>query len=167
LERVQWVAYTRTFILEKGGAKVTAVCRSNYDAVRKNGTNISSNLFGNVVAHPTAVKCIEEVGDVFDYIVVCTKAFPGASAAIQSAVARNPEVCIVLCQNGIEIEQEYAEAYSGNPIISGVVNLPTTQVEPGYIDMGSLQQLQLGAYPSTSSKTINHHIVKFAENFIA
>ena len=48
---------------------------------------------------------------------------------IEAAVSER--TAIVLAQNGIGIEEEYAELCPNNTIISGVVWLPTTQVEPG------------------------------------
>lgn len=36
------------YILQKGGAQVTAVCRSNYEAVKEHGITIDSKIFGKV-----------------------------------------------------------------------------------------------------------------------
>jgi 2-dehydropantoate 2-reductase len=117
------------YFLSKGGAEVTAVCRTNYDAVKSNGISISSKLFGNVSYQPKVVRSVQDALGPFDYILVCTKAFPGTAKLIKPAVSKG--TAIVLAQNGIGIEEEYAELYPNNTIISGVVWLPTTQVEPG------------------------------------
>ena len=117
------------FILDRGGAEVTAVCRTNYEAAKANGISIRSKLWGGVHYSPTAVRTISEAQGPFDFIVVCSKAFPGTSMMIEGAVSE--KTAIVLAQNGIGIEEEYAELYPNNTIISGVVWLPTTQVEPG------------------------------------
>ena len=141
------------YILAKGGAHITTVCRSNYTAVSQHGISISSALFGEVSFRPSAVvRSVDETDsqDPFDYILICSKAFPGTAALVHAAVTP-AKTALVLCQNGIGIEHEYAELYPRNTIISGVVYLPTTQTAPGLIKMGPLQKLQLGTYPAAPS----------------
>jgi 2-dehydropantoate 2-reductase len=151
------------YILEKGGAEVTAVCRSNYDAVVANGIAIDSDIFGNVHARPTAVKSVEDAKGPFDYILVTAKAFPGTSKYIAAAVS--PGTAIVLGQNGIDTEAEYAEAYPNNIIISGVVYLPTTQTSPGIIRMGPLQVFHIGTYPAKASPEAKKAVQDFFITF--
>ena len=117
------------YILDRGGAEVTAVCRTNYEAVEADGISIRSKLWGNVHYHPAVVRAVTEAKGPFDFILVCSKAFSGTSKMVEAAVSER--TAIVLAQNGIGIEEEYAELYPNNTIISGVVWLPTTQVEPG------------------------------------
>jgi 2-dehydropantoate 2-reductase len=117
------------YFVHKGGADVTAVCRTNYEAAKAHGITIRSKLFGNVHYQPQVVRAVSDAQGPFDFILVCSKAFPGTSKMIEGAVSL--QTAIVLAQNGIGIEDEYAEMYPNNTIISGVVWLPTTQVEPG------------------------------------
>lgn len=134
------------WILHKAGAEVTVVCRTNYAAVKENGITIRSAIFGKVHFRPSTVDSVSAAAGPFDFILVCSKAFPGASGAIQDAVS--PGTAVVLAQNGIGIEQEYAEKFPGNPVISGVVYLPVTQVEPGVVEMGPLERFEIGTYPA-------------------
>jgi 2-dehydropantoate 2-reductase len=158
------------YILEHGGANVTAVCRSNFAAVHKDGISITSALFGNVHAHPTTVRTVADAAaggaPPFDFILVCSKAFPGTARLLQPAVT-SKTTAIVLCQNGIGIEPEYAALYPHNPIISGVVYLPTTQTSPGHISMGPLQTLQLGTYPATAPAAAKAQVATLAAAFAA
>ena len=117
------------YILDRAGASVTAVCRTNYDAVRKNGISIRSKIWGDVHYTPTVVKTVSEANEAYDFILVCSKAFPGTAKMIRNAVTER--TAIVLAQNGIGIEDEYSELFPNNTIISGVVWLPVTQVQPG------------------------------------
>ena len=125
---------------------MTAVCRTNYDAVKAKGITIRSKIFGKCYYKPTAVKSVSEAQGPFDFIIVCSKAFPGTSEMIKDAVSM--DTAIVLAQNGIGIEDEYAKLYPNNTIISGVVWLPTTQVEPGIIEMGPLERFEIGTFPA-------------------
>jgi 2-dehydropantoate 2-reductase len=155
------------YILQKGRATVTAVCRSNYQAVKESGIMIDSKLFGKVHATPTPVRTVAEAKShgPFDYILVSSKAFPGTSSLLTDAVTPN-HTAIVLAQNGIGIEAEYAEAYPSNTIISGVVYLPTTQTRPGCVQMGPLELFEIGVYPNhTASSPAQQKAEAFAELF--
>ena len=48
-------------------------------------------------------------------------------------------------------EEDYAGLYPNNTIISGVVYLPVTQVEPGVVEMGPLERFEIGTYPANAS----------------
>jgi 2-dehydropantoate 2-reductase len=139
-------------------ASTTAVCRSNYDAVKKHGFTINSSIFGNGICFkPNVVRdCGEassESQEPYDYIIVCSKAIPGTVPKLIAPAVTPGHTAIVLVQNGVGIEEEYAQAYPNNPIISTVVYLPATQRPAGVIKHGEVEQLQVGAYPSSSPNT--------------
>ncbi|KAF2160689.1 hypothetical protein M409DRAFT_28829 [Zasmidium cellare ATCC 36951] len=136
-------------LLQRGGATVTAVCRTNYTAVKTHGILVRSVKWGHIRTHPNTVRTCHEARAFgpFDYALVCSKAFPGTASLIQDAVTPN-KTAIVLAQNGIAIEEDYAALYPSNPIISGVVYLPTTQVEPGVVEHGTpLEEFEIGTFP--------------------
>ncbi|EAW10818.1 ketopantoate reductase family protein [Aspergillus clavatus NRRL 1] len=144
--------------LQRAGCTTTAVCRSNYDAVKQKGFSLTSVRFGNVNYRPDhVVRTVEECpkDTVYDYVLVTAKCFPGSQPSladlIRPAVAGRPETAIVLAQNGIEIEKDVADAFPENPIISGVIYLPGTQTSPGVIDYPEmLNMLELGTYPANA-----------------
>lgn len=142
------------WIVHKGGADVTVVCRSNYGSVKEDGIKIRSAIFGNVQFSPSTVKSVTEAAShgTYDYILVCSKAFPGTAEQLRDAVTPR-KTSIVLAQNGIAIEEDYAKAYPDNPIISGVVWLPATQVTPGVVEMGPLERFEIGTYPANADAT--------------
>ena len=137
------------YILQQSGCTVTAVCRSNYSAVKANGFTIDSDKFGkNIKVRPDHVvqspaEAASQGLGPFDYIIVSTKALPGQKLStpeiIRPAVTEG-ETTIVLIQNGIGIEDEYAAAFPKNILISCVVYLPTTQISPaisGWVPLNS------------------------------
>lgn len=140
-----------SYVLLEGGAQVTAVCRSNYQAAKEHGFKIVSGVWGTVTVKPTVVRRIEEASDTpWDFIFVCSKAFPGSNPSTPDMIsaAVKPNTAIVLVQNGIAIEDEYAAAFPSNPIISTVVYLPAAQKSPGNIKMGNIERLEMGTYPA-------------------
>ncbi|GAB7330891.1 hypothetical protein MBLNU13_g02418t1 [Cladosporium sp. NU13] len=153
-------------ILWRAGEEVTAICRSNYKQVQQNGITVRSKKWGSCSARPNVVRTPEEAVQfgTFDYILVCSKAFPSTAKLISTAVG--PETTIVLAQNGIGIEAEYAVAYPNNTIISGVVYLPTTQVEPGIIEHGTpLERFEIGTYPANTGVDAKAKADQLAELF--
>jgi 2-dehydropantoate 2-reductase len=153
-------------ILWRAGEEVTTVCRGNYNQVQENGITIRSKKWGSCSARPNVVRTPEEAAQFgpFDYILVCSKAFPSTAKLISAAVS--PETAIVLAQNGIGIEAEYAVAYPNNTIISGVVYLPTTQVEPGIIEHGTpLERFEIGTYPASANAEAKAKVEQLAELF--
>lgn len=140
------------YICDKGGATVTAVCRTNYNVVKEHGISIISKIFGECHYHPQATRTVAEAKGYgpFDYIIVASKAFPGTAEMIKDAVTPG-KTAIVLAQNGIGIEEDYAKLYPNNTIITGVVYLPVTQVEPGVVHMAPLERFEIGTYPAKAS----------------
>ena len=150
------------YLFLKAGCEVTAVCRSNYEAAKQNGFTLDSGRYGkgikitptNVVRSPAEAVSLLGKDQYFDYVVVCTKALPEAKTAetIKPAVTIR-ETTIVLIQNGIGIEDEYASTFHENPILSCVVYLPTTQTSPGHIEMPGFELLEVGTFPSSAYKS--------------
>ncbi|MCJ1356293.1 MAG: hypothetical protein MMC33_006287 [Icmadophila ericetorum] len=150
--------YVYTFM--QADTRVTAVCRSNYEAVKKNGFTMYSIRFGNVHFTPEVVRTAEEAASLattWDFIVICSKCMPGSAPSLGNMIKPivGPKTAIVLIQNGIDIEKDIASMYPGNPLLSCVVYLPTTQIKPGVIDYGASQNetlniLEVGTYPSTA-----------------
>lgn len=143
------------WVLTRAGADVTCVCRSNYEHVREHGFALDSDVFGQgLQVRPTVVDSVQAppVDAPWDFILVCTKVFPGADPSgpslVQPAVA-SPRTAIVLVQNGIGIEDEWHAAFPQNPILSGVVYLPAATLAPGVTRMGNLERLEVGAFPAT------------------
>ncbi|KAJ5776168.1 uncharacterized protein N7511_001179 [Penicillium nucicola] len=153
------------------GCTVTAVCRSNYTAVQEKGFRLQSKRYGDVEYKPdslirSAAEC--PPGCFYDYIVVTTKSLPGSKIStmdmIRPAVGNHDETAIVLCQNGIDIEDEAAQAFPNNPILSGVIYLPATQTSQGIIHHPEmLDLLELGTFPAKAPASHKKAAVDFAE----
>lgn len=142
------------YLLLKAGCDVTAVCRSNYEAAKADGFHIDSDLYGKGIhIQPTIVRTPEEAARAgkYDYLIVACKALPDAQTSETISAAVTPgHTTIVLIQNGIDIEQEYTSRFPENPLLSCVVYLPTTQIKPGYIEMGDNETLQIGPFPASA-----------------
>ncbi|KAL4935563.1 hypothetical protein BDV06DRAFT_234212 [Aspergillus oleicola] len=132
------------YALEQGGkAEVTAVMRSNFDAVQKNGISIDSCQWGNDIKgwRPSHIrKAVPNVaaGNLppFDFVLVTTKNIPDVSPTVADIIepAVTPgKTAIVLSQNGINIEKPLIPRFPTNPIISSVAYLGATERSHGQI----------------------------------
>jgi 2-dehydropantoate 2-reductase len=150
-------------------ASTTAVCRSNYSVVQKDGFIINSSIFGqDIHFKPNVVRdCAEAASDSsqpYDYIIVCSKAIPDTVPKLIAPAVTPGHTAIVLVQNGVGIEEEYATAFPENPIVSAVVYLPATQRPLGVIRHGEVEKLQLGSYPSSAPSLHAEALTKLVQS---
>ena len=93
----------------------------------------------------------------WDFLVICNKSFPGSAPSLSEMIkpAVAPSTAIVLLQNGIAIEEEVSAAFPDNPILSGVVYVPATQIRTGVIDCGARSNnlLEIGTYPASAAQS--------------
>lgn len=160
--------------LQQAGCIVTAVCRSNYQAVKDDGFTLKSVRFGHRKYQPDLV--VRSITDcpsdqIYDFILVCAKSFPGSSPSlgdmIRPALVGRPQTAIVLAQNGINIEKAVADEFPENPILSGVVYLPATQTSQGTIEYSEmLNLLEIGTYPANAPPSHKSAATRFADLLI-
>lgn len=131
------------YALEVGGqAEVTAICRSNYEAVKRHGFTIDSIEHGSDITgfRPShlrnTVPNVEQEGLKYDYLVATTKNVPDVSPTLLDIIepAVTPgHTTIVLLQNGLNIEKPTIKRFPGNVVLSGVSLVGTTEVSHGVI----------------------------------
>lgn len=143
--------------LESGRqAKVTVVCRSNFDAVSTRGYDISSCDHGKIAGYrPTAVVntvpqvAAAEGAKPFDFIVCTTKNVADVPLSltelIKPAVTAGKTV-IVLIQNGLNIEKPLLLGFPDNVILSGVSLIGANEPQPGVIHQDFPDSLFVGPF---------------------
>ncbi len=157
------------WVLSKS-AKVTTVCRSNFEEASRNGFTIHSALWGNdlkvkpVVAR-TASQAVEFThGEPFDFVIITSKALPSKpSTAELIRPAVSERTAIVLIQNGIGIEEEFAAAFPDNSLLSAVVYMPTTHVSPAVVHHREVELLHIGTYPAEAATEAKDAAKAFTE----
>ncbi|KAI0199537.1 2-dehydropantoate 2-reductase [Astrocystis sublimbata] len=170
------VGITYAYLLSRAipESNITAICRSNYDVATQRGFTINSTIWGSDLhVRPQVVRSVPEAvtqsqDQPFDYILVSSKALrshPSTADLIRPAITPG-KTAVVLMQNGIGIEQEYASLYAGDDvaILSSVVYLPVTQTAPAIVQHREVEHLHVGTYPAT--KVPDSH-KKAARDFVA
>ena len=149
-----------TYILSRAvsASNIVTICRSNFEAASKKGFAIHSSPWGNnLKVQPVVFRSVDEAVSLdadahFDYVIVCSKALPTVpSTAELIKPAISAKTTIVLIQNGIATEQPYSELFPDNPLLSTVVYLPATQIEPGIVQHKEVELLHIGPYPASSN----------------
>jgi 2-dehydropantoate 2-reductase len=140
-------------LLAKAGARVSVVCRSDFEAVRERGITVRSHsALGTFRLTPVAVvRSPAELPKKPDYVLLCVKVVEGVDRVALLRDALGPETRIVLISNGVEIEAEIAEAYPGHELISGLAFICVSRTAPGEIRHEAYGRLVLGAYPGGRS----------------
>ena len=135
-------------ILKRAGCTVSAVVRSEYDAVKAHGFRFESPL-GDITWKPDHLyKDGDRPDSTPDYVILATKVLPGSDRAglVRPWVGEGTN--IVLIQNGLDIERELADAFPDNPIISCLAFIAVSRVAPGEIKHNAYGRLVMGRYPS-------------------
>jgi len=143
---------------------VSVVCRSSYQAVKANGFSIKSPLFGDYKWMPTRTfpnpSDARKAGVKWDYVVVSTKALPDVSDDSELADGLiGEETAVVLIQNGIGVEEPYAQRFPSAVILSAVTITSAAQPEPGFIQHHRFTRINSGAYPEDHEKATSKNNV--------
>ena len=135
--------------LARQGARVAVVCRSDYDAVSRDGYDIRSSVFGDHRFRPERVyREVSECGEPPDYLLLTSKVLENVDRAALIRPAVGPRTVIVLIQNGVDIEAPIAAAFPDNELLSSLAFVAVGRSAPGQINHLSLGSLILGRYPA-------------------
>jgi 2-dehydropantoate 2-reductase len=136
--------------LQRQGAEVSIVCRSDYEAVRAAGYRIKSDPLGELLFRPvqTLQSAADYQGGPPDFLIVTVKVVDGVDRVALIRDAVGPATTIVLIENGIDIEPEIAEAFPQNEIVSAIAYIQVSRTGPGLVRHYAFGELTLGRYPS-------------------
>lgn len=144
---------------------VSAVCRSNYDAVKKNGFRITSPNFPENVWRPEhTFNNAEEARQrklTWDFLVVATKALPELGDESERLVGLvGEDSSIVLMQNGIGIEDVYTKRFPKATVLSSTTLASCLQPEPGIIRHNEWLKTHVGPYlPDSHATTAEDDVI--------
>lgn len=152
-----------SLILKRSGlVRVTAVARSNYDLVNKEGVNFKSGKYGEINGWKPDRLC-RSVADAADrpysYVVVTTKAIPElmrtpkllAPLLAARYTDQFSQPTYVLLQNGLNVEVDLYNALkelgNGDPsIISTALGIGTNLLAPNVVQHNDFDRVTLGKY---------------------
>lgn len=144
--------------LQRGGADVSLVCRSEAEVVRQHGYRIESVRRGDSVLRPNQIllSAADYQGGPPDYLVLSVKVVHGLDRVSLIRDAVGPDTAIVLIENGVEIESEIAQAFPANELISALAFVQVSRIAPGVIRHFAFGDLTFGNYPHGLSERSRH-----------
>lgn len=135
-------------LLARQGHTVSVLARSDYEAVKTQGIAITSSALGDYHFRPhQVVRSGAELTEKPDYVLQCIKVVKEADRIGMLKDTLGPNTRIVLISNGIDIENEIAEAYPEHELISGLAFICVTRTAPAKIWHQAYGRLVLGNYP--------------------
>ena len=135
--------------LARQGTRVSVVCRSDYDAVSRDGYDIRSPVFGDHRFRPERVyRNVADCREPPDYLLLTSKVLENVDRAALIRPAVGPRTVIVLIQNGVDIESPIAAAFPENELLSSLAFVAVGRGAPGQVNHVSLGSLILGRYPA-------------------
>lgn len=144
-------------VLAKAGCEVSAVVRSDHDAVAAGGYRIESHL-GELSWRPAQL--VRSAGDyrgAADYVLVCLKLTAATDPVALIRPALGPKTVIVFVANGIDVDSPVAAAFPDHELVSGVAYAAVSRTAPGVIKHHSqFTRLVLGRYPGGPSAAAEH-----------
>ncbi|KAF9467173.1 6-phosphogluconate dehydrogenase [Collybia nuda] len=152
-----------SLILQRSGlARVTAVARSNFDAVNEHGLHFKSGKYGEVKGWKPyrLVRSVSEATDCpYSYVFVTTKAVPEvlSTSTMLKPLLSSPyadtyaQPTYFLLQNGLNVEVDLYQALKGlgkgEPrIVSTALWIGTNLVEANVVEHGHFDRVTLGMY---------------------
>jgi len=143
--------------LAQAGAEVVVTVRHDAQLIAEKGFKVSS-IAGDFVFRPHAVLAgAEEYQSNADYLILTSKVLPAADSVKLIAPAVRKNTVIVLIQNGLGIEDDIAEAFPENEILSAVAYIGTARTAPGVIEHTGAGKLIIGRFGggrSTAGETL-------------
>ena len=137
--------------LAQNGFDVEITVRSDIDLIRRRGFQVKS-INGDFVFKPSAVLArAGEYNGVPDYVIVSSKALPQADIIGSLQEIITPASRIVLIQNGLDIEEEIAQAFPDNEILSAIAYIGVTRTAPGQVEHIGNGRLIIGKYKGGKS----------------
>ena len=134
-------------ILKKSGCQISTVLRSNYETVKNKGVRIISKIEGLSYQPDYIYKENDLPKDTPDFLILSIKVLPEIDQVKLIKPWLGKKTCIVLIQNGLDIEKELANAYPDNPIISCLAFIAASRNEAGIIEHKAYGKLVMGCYP--------------------
>jgi 2-dehydropantoate 2-reductase len=135
--------------LARQGARVCVVCRSDYDAVSRDGYDIRSPVFGDHRFRPERVyRNVADCREPPDYLLLTSKVLESVDRAALIRPAVGPRTVIALIQNGVDIEAPIAAAFPDNELLSSLAFVAVGRGVPGQVNHLSLGSLIMGRYPA-------------------
>ncbi|GIX00993.1 MAG: 2-dehydropantoate 2-reductase [Pirellulaceae bacterium] len=149
--------------LAVAGDDVTFLARSDYHALRTSGLHVETPEGNLVLKRPQVTRNPQQLPQA-DLVLVCWKAT--ANAALEPALHAccGPHTCVLVLQNGWEIERDVAQVIGPDRVLGGCCFLCANRVAPGRIHHLDYGGITFGEYASSTRGTITERVQRIARH---
>lgn len=140
--------------LARHDCEVSVVCRSEFEVVLDRGFSIQSTLLGDHVFRPAQVlrSAADYQGGPPDFLILSVKVVEAIDRVGLIRAVVGGDTVIVLIENGVDIEQEIADAFPRNELISALAFIAASRAGGGAIKHHAYGALVIGDYPKGASE---------------
>lgn len=119
--------------------RLSAVCRSNYDAVKAHGVTLKTEMWGGGTLQPyRVVRSVQELqGSRFDYIISGNKLTQGTDFARAIEGVIDDQTTLVTTQNGLDPAKSLISHYPNNRILGSICYVACKQPKSGFVEQTS------------------------------
>lgn len=118
-------------MLNRAGADVAFLLRSDYEVVRRHGVKIHSPA-GDFTARPRCARSPEEIGPS-DVVFIALKTTANAEFSKLLPPLVGPQTAIVTLQNGLGNEEQLARLFPVGQVLGGLCFVCLNRISPGVI----------------------------------
>lgn len=141
---------------------VHAVARSDAREMAERGVCVLDPAGNERVWQPVRVyDAIEQVSVVPDYVVIATKALPGAVSFEALRFILSESTTLLLLQNGLHIERPYLEAFPNHVVMSGLAFVCASKTGPACVHHQDFGRLVVGVHLSGHDERANRFVSLF------
>lgn len=125
-------------LAQNPAVRVSVICRSNYERVKKENIQIITQLWerGSFRPHRVARSVLELQDVPFDYVICANKNVRSNESAFVDTIrpAIRPTTTLVSVQNGIDVEQPLTKAHPRNLVLSAICYISCRQRGPCLVE---------------------------------
>ena len=151
-------------MLSKAGNEVHFLLRSDYDHVRENGLKVYSES-GDL--HLKSVNAWNDVSIMpkCDLVVITIKATLNHLLSELLPPLCDDNTIVLVLQNGLDVDQEVAQAAPNNTILGGLCAIACNKIGPGEIQHIAYNRINMGQYLEGEQAGITPQLKKISDIF--
>jgi 2-dehydropantoate 2-reductase len=140
-------------MLVHAGNDVHFLFHNDYDFVSKNGLKIDSVL-GNFHLYKINAYHNTDQMPACDVVLVCLKTTNNGILKTLLPPLLNPKTCVILLQNGLKIEENLAESFSGLSIAGAMAFICSNKIGVGHINHLDYGKVTIGSFQGENKELL-------------
>jgi 2-dehydropantoate 2-reductase len=151
-------------LLAHSGCDVHFLLRSDFSHVKAHGLRVDTPLGNFHLANPNIYQQVRDMPPV-DIVLVCWKSTQNSLLKDALSSICGPGTCVLVLQNGWEVEQTAAGIVGEEKVLGGCCFLCSNKVGPGHIHHLDFGRIAFGEYSPRLTGQITERMLQIAADF--